>query len=65
MLGGIGAWEIALILLLLLLLFGAKRIPQIARGLGEGIRNFKTGIKDPDRLEKGESERVREEERRS
>jgi sec-independent protein translocase protein TatA len=65
MLGGIGAWEIALILFLLLLLFGAKRIPQIARGLGEGIRNFKTGIKEPERLEKGEGERSREEERKS
>jgi len=65
MLGGIGAWEVALILLLLLLLFGAKRIPQIARGVGEGIRNFKSGIKEPEKLEEGESERRREEERRN
>ena len=46
-----GAWEIVLIVLVLLLIFGAKRIPQIGRGLGEGIRNFKGGIKEePDKL---------------
>lgn len=43
---GLGVGEIILVLALLVLLFGAKRIPQIARGLGEGIRNFKTSIKD-------------------
>lgn len=37
----LGPWEIGLILLVLLLLFGAKRIPEIARGLGKGIREFK------------------------
>jgi Sec-independent protein translocase protein TatA len=31
-------------------MFGAKRIPQIARGIGEGIRNFKSGVKEPERL---------------
>jgi len=41
-----GAWEIILIVLVLMLLFGAKRIPQIGRGLGEGIRNFKGSIKE-------------------
>jgi sec-independent protein translocase protein TatA len=60
MLGGIGAWEIGLFLLVLLFFFGAKRIPQIARGLGEGIRNFKTGVKEPERLEGGEDERDRD-----
>ncbi|TVR62613.1 MAG: twin-arginine translocase TatA/TatE family subunit [Gemmatimonadales bacterium] len=53
--GGLGVGELLLIVLLLILLFGAKRIPRIARGLGEGIRNFKSGVKDPDRL-KGETE---------
>ena len=36
-----GPFEIALIFLVILLLFGAKRIPEIARGLGKGIREFK------------------------
>ena len=39
--GGLGPFEILLILLVVLLLFGAKRIPEIARGLGKGIREFK------------------------
>lgn len=39
--GGLGTWEILLIFLVVLLVFGAKRIPEIARGLGKGIREFK------------------------
>ncbi|MEX2529391.1 MAG: twin-arginine translocase TatA/TatE family subunit [Gemmatimonadota bacterium] len=53
MFGGFGAGELLVIFLLLLLLFGAKRIPEIARGIGKGIRNFKSGVEDPDRLEEG------------
>ena len=36
--GGLGAWEIALIMLIVLVFFGAKRIPELARGVGRGIR---------------------------
>ena len=43
---GLGVGEIVLILALLLFLFGAKKIPLIAKGLGEGIRNFRTSIKE-------------------
>jgi len=43
---GMGPWELALIFLVVLLLFGAKRLPDIARGMGKGIREFKTAIKD-------------------
>ena len=39
--GGLGGWEVLLILLVVLLLFGAKKIPELARGLGKGIREFK------------------------
>lgn len=46
MLGGIGTWEILLIFLVALLLFGAKRIPEIAKGLGKGITEFKKAVKD-------------------
>ena len=41
---GLGIWEIGLILLIVLFFFGAKRIPVIGRGLGEGIRNFKGAL---------------------
>jgi len=40
-LGGLGGWELLLVLFMLLLLFGARRIPELARGLGRGIREFK------------------------
>jgi len=43
---GMGPWEIALIFLVILLLFGAKRLPEIAQGLGKGIREFKGAVKD-------------------
>ncbi len=46
MFSGIGVAEILFILALLTLIFGAKRIPEIARGLGSGIRNFKGAIRD-------------------
>ncbi len=44
--GSLGATEIILIVAVALLLFGAGRIADIGKGLGEGIRNFKKGIKD-------------------
>ena len=47
----IGPWEIILLLLLALLLFGAKRLPEIGRSLGTGMREFKdsvTGNSKPD-----------------
>ena len=37
----LGGWEIVLILAVVLLLFGAKRLPELARGLGKGINEFK------------------------
>lgn len=44
MFGGIGMQELLLIFLVILLLFGAKRIPDIAHGLGKGIREFKKAM---------------------
>jgi len=53
MIGGIGAQELVLILLVVLLLFGAKRIPEIAQGLGKGISEFKKAMRDTkDEIEK-------------
>jgi sec-independent protein translocase protein TatA len=46
MLGGIGVQELILIFLVVLILFGAKRIPDIAQGLGRGIRDFRKAMKD-------------------
>ncbi len=41
---GIGAWEIALLLLVTLLIFGPKRLPEMGRSLGRGLREFKTTV---------------------
>ncbi len=43
---GFGFGELLLILALVFLFFGAKKLPLIARGVGEGIRNFKTAVRD-------------------
>ena len=44
--GSLGGAEILVILAIILLLFGGRKIPELARGLGEGIRNFKSGMRD-------------------
>jgi sec-independent protein translocase protein TatA len=49
---GFGFQELLVILLLLVLIFGASRIPELGKGLGEGIKNFKRGMKAGDEDEK-------------
>ena len=44
LIGGIGAQELILIALVLLLLFGGKRLPELMRGAGRGIREFKDAV---------------------
>jgi len=44
--GNIGSTELIIILIIVLLLFGARRIPEIARSMGQGIREFKKATKD-------------------
>lgn len=50
---GFGTGELVVILLIVVLVFGVNKIPQLGKGLGEGIRNFKSAIKavheDPER----------------
>ena len=43
-----GPWEIIIIALVVLLLLGGRKIPELMKGLGEGIKNFKSGLKDAD-----------------
>ncbi len=47
--GGLGMWEIMLIFLIILLVFGAKRLPEIGSSLGKGIREFKGSIREIER----------------
>ncbi len=44
MIGGIGIWELLLIFGILVLLFGARKLPEIGKGLGEGIKSFKDAL---------------------
>ena len=45
----IGPWQIALIVVVVLLLFGGKKIPELMRGLGSGIKEFKEASKEDDK----------------
>ena len=58
----IGWQEILLILLIALLLFGAKKIPDLARGLGKGIREFRKGMSEIDKPLEPDKNDAKEEE---
>lgn len=45
-LGIVGPWEIVIIALIVLLLFGGKKIPELMKGLGKGIKSFKDGLNE-------------------
>lgn len=56
-LGGVGAGEIVIIALVILLLFGGKKIPELMRGIGKGVRSFKDGMNEA----KEEANKIKEE----
>jgi sec-independent protein translocase protein TatA len=59
MIGGIGMPELLVILVIILIIFGAGKLPEIGAGLGKGIKNFKKATSEP--LESGEkSEKLEE-----
>ena len=60
MFGSIGMPELIIGLVVILLLFGAKRVPELARGLGSGVREFKKGTQEGE-VEKKEEEEKKEE----
>ncbi|MCH3881347.1 MULTISPECIES: twin-arginine translocase TatA/TatE family subunit [Tenacibaculum] len=49
--GFIGPWQIAVVVVLVLLMFGGKKIPELMRGLGSGIKEFKDATKEDDKIE--------------
>jgi len=51
---GVSTWQIIVILLVVLLLFGGKKIPELAQGLGKGIKNFKDAVKEGEEVQKTE-----------
>src|SRR5215204_832590 len=58
--GSLGGTELIIALVIILLLFGAKRIPELARGLGSGVREFRAGTRESE-VEKKEEENKDEE----
>lgn len=48
MFGSLGLPELLIILVIVIVIFGASRLPQLGRGLGEGISNFRNGLRSPD-----------------
>lgn len=61
MFGNIGIPELIIIMVIILLLFGASRLPEIGRGLGKGIKNFKESTRDEKDELREERREVREE----
>ena len=59
----LGTWEIILIVLVILLIFGGKKIPELMRGLGKGIRSFKDGMNEKEEKEEKEEKKEEKEEK--
>jgi sec-independent protein translocase protein TatA len=61
MFGSLGIWEILLIVAVIALLFGGKKLPELGKGLGQGIKNFKNAVKganaDEDKKEESKDEK--------
>ncbi|MDR3133676.1 MAG: twin-arginine translocase TatA/TatE family subunit [Prevotellaceae bacterium] len=55
-LGVVGPWQVVLIVLAIVLLFGGKKIPELMKGLGKGVKSFKDGIKEAENEIKKEIE---------
>jgi len=65
--GNLGTGEIIIIALIVLLLFGGKKIPELMKGLGKGVKNFKDGVKGLEediKVDDTENKGKRSEERR-
>ncbi len=65
MLGGLGVWELIIVLVIILIIFGAGKLPEIGSSLGKGIKSFRKAIKEPDEIDitpKKENEEAKEEE---
>ncbi|MBC34606.1 MAG: twin-arginine translocase TatA/TatE family subunit [Bacteroidetes bacterium] len=53
-LGMVGPWQIVIIAIIVLLLFGGKKIPELMKGIGRGVKEFKEGINPDEEKEKQE-----------
>jgi sec-independent protein translocase protein TatA len=64
MFGGLGGWELIIILVILLLIFGPSRLGDLGSALGKGIKGFKRAMKEPDEIdvtpEKSENKQIQD-----
>lgn len=51
MIGGLGIWELLIILVIVLVIFGAKKLPEIGGGIGQAISNFKKATNEPSEID--------------
>lgn len=64
LLGFIGPWQIVLIVCVVLLLFGGRKIPELMKGLGQGMKEFKDATKDGKNQVDGDSENNNDKEKK-
>lgn len=58
---GLGASELLVIALIVLLLFGGKKLPELMKGLGQGVKGFKDGMKDTDETKEEKKDEQKQE----
>lgn len=58
---GLGTPELLVILVIVLVLFGANRLPEIGRGIGQAIKNFKKATSEPDEIDVTPKKKIQEE----
>lgn len=59
-LGQFGPWQVVLVIAVVLLLFGGRKIPELMRGLGRGVKEFKDGVKGDDENNAEDNKQIKE-----
>lgn len=60
MLGQFGPWQVVLVIAVVLLLFGGRKIPELMKGLGRGVKEFKDGMKGEEENKSGDNKQIKE-----
>jgi sec-independent protein translocase protein TatA len=60
MLGQFGPWQVVLVIAVVLLLFGGRKIPELMKGLGRGVKEFKDGMKGEEDNKTGDNKQIKE-----
>ncbi|MCX7743337.1 MAG: twin-arginine translocase TatA/TatE family subunit [Flavobacteriales bacterium] len=60
MLGQFGPWQVVLVIAVVLLLFGGRKIPELMKGLGRGVKEFKDGMKGEEENKPSDNKQIKE-----